>query len=186
MGQCQHRHEDCYHEVPARSPTSREHPVRKIVFKIRSHDQGYSPDPAFKHTFHRSWTWFEAGLERPNPETKEMESIHPQKHNSPESEESEGSYNHSLHPSPAYTIQRNRTATRENDGFDIDYVVEWSWNDDLDPTTIDDQGRGAQTGNGEFVRNLRIGDVISVWGHARFMAWANHVQSVEARVYWAV
>lgn len=39
-------------------------PVRKIVFTIRSKDQGWGGDRASRHTFGGSWTWFEAGLEK--------------------------------------------------------------------------------------------------------------------------
>lgn len=37
-------------------------PVRKIVFNITSHDQGWSSETG--GLYENSWTWFEAGLER--------------------------------------------------------------------------------------------------------------------------
>lgn len=40
------------------------HPVRKIVFSIRSKDQGWVTNARHKGTFTGAWTWFEAGLER--------------------------------------------------------------------------------------------------------------------------
>lgn len=42
------------------------HPVRKIVFTIKSKDQGWVGGQAIKHkgTYKASWSWFEAGLER--------------------------------------------------------------------------------------------------------------------------
>lgn len=68
--------------------------------------------------------------------------------------------------------------------------VEWSWDDDIDPESLEadtlvEAGRGAGTGNGEFVRNLKLGDMITVWGRARFPAWTNNIQRVEVKVYWA-
>jgi hypothetical protein len=39
-------------------------PCRKIVFTIRSHDQGWGGDPQNKGTYKGSYTWFDAGLER--------------------------------------------------------------------------------------------------------------------------
>jgi hypothetical protein len=40
-------------------------PVRKIVFTIRSRDQGWtSRQDSHENTFEGSWTWFEAGLEK--------------------------------------------------------------------------------------------------------------------------
>lgn len=41
-----------------------EHPCRKIVFTIRSHDQGWGGDPRHQGTYEGSWTWFDAGLEK--------------------------------------------------------------------------------------------------------------------------
>ena len=40
------------------------HPCRRIVFTIRSHDQGWGGDPGDAGTYNGSWTWFEVGLER--------------------------------------------------------------------------------------------------------------------------
>ena len=47
-------------------------------------------------------------------------------------------------------------------------------------------GRGTGTGNGRFVRDLKLGDVITVWAKARFPAWVNYVESVMVDVYWAL
>lgn len=38
-------------------------PVRKIVFKILAHDQGWGGEGG-DNEYDNSWTWFEAGLER--------------------------------------------------------------------------------------------------------------------------
>lgn len=49
----------------ANYPTPRlMHPCRKIVFSIRSHDQGWGGGHDNQDTYRSSWTWFEAGLER--------------------------------------------------------------------------------------------------------------------------
>lgn len=42
------------------------HPVRKIVFTIESRDQGWGGGDS-RGSYHGSWTWFEAGLERFDP-----------------------------------------------------------------------------------------------------------------------
>lgn len=42
------------------------HPVRKVVFTIQSHDQGWATGER-NRGYHNSWTWFEAGLERFDP-----------------------------------------------------------------------------------------------------------------------
>jgi hypothetical protein len=41
-----------------------EFPCRKIVFTIKSHDQGWGGGPGQRGTYHGSSTWFDIGLER--------------------------------------------------------------------------------------------------------------------------
>jgi hypothetical protein len=41
-----------------------EHPCRKIVFTIRSHDQGWGGENTDHGSYRSSWTWFDAGLEK--------------------------------------------------------------------------------------------------------------------------
>lgn len=87
--------------------------------------------------------------------------------------------------SPQYTIQYNKTATRTP----TTHIIVWSWTDDIDPPTpqqLREIGRGEETGTGEFVRNLKLGDVVTVWAKSRFGGWANHVDAVKVDVYWAL
>ena len=44
--------------------TTRGATCRKIVFTIRSHDQGWGGSAADKGTYRGSFTWFDVGLER--------------------------------------------------------------------------------------------------------------------------
>lgn len=82
-----------------------------------------------------------------------------------------------------------------------EHHVVWSYTDDIIYPNSDDSdesidirvvsqledcGRGKATGDGEFVRNLKLGDIVTVWAKARFPGWANHVESVKVDVYWAV
>lgn len=104
-----------------------------------------------------------------------------------EAGEDEYEYNHSLLPEPQWTIQRNLTAHGEIK----EHTVVWSASDDVAPDSIDardleDKGRGSMTGDGSFVRGLEVGDVLTVWGKARFPGWANHVDYLKMEVYWAV
>lgn len=69
--------------------------------------------------------------------------------------------------------------------------VEWSWKDNIDPESdeayqLGKNGRGPATADGSFLRHLRLGDMVTVWEHARFPGWVNSVQKVEVRVYWAL
>lgn len=199
------------------------HPVRKIVFTIKSKDQGWVGGQSIQHktTYKSSWTWFEAGLERFDSK-QHCECIAPRtssfarlmtagdkncvsdlRYNSstapapdlplcslrsviPQTEagekEGERKYVHKLAANPQHEIQRNRLATREWQEKEI----VWSWTDDLDEDALDEEGRGRRTGNGEFVRSLKLGDIVSIWGKARFHGWMNNVQKVKIDVYWAV
>lgn len=93
---------------------------------------------------------------------------------------------HTLNPNPDWTIQCNKTATRQW----TTHKVVWACDDDLNnPKTAEElriMGRGQGTGTGAFVRNLKLGDVVTVWAKARFGGWANHVQDVRMDVYWAL
>lgn len=71
------------------------------------------------------------------------------------------------------------------------HVVTWSYLDDTvsdsdDGMKLETEGRGRGTGDGSFVRDLRLGDVVTMWGKARFPAWVNHVEKVKIDIYWAV
>ncbi|KAI1506045.1 hypothetical protein F5X99DRAFT_366963 [Biscogniauxia marginata] len=185
-----------------------EHPARRIVFDITSHDQGHGGVPEDRYTYHHSFTWFDAGLDR-----FDMKNECPQDCKDREDSESAGTpsdtpsdiptcairpvwpplkenaagYHHELYSPADRVIQRNKLA----DGAWQHHHVEWSWSDDIDPEStagqeLDDAGRGTATGNGEFVRNLKLGDMITIWGRARFGAWANHIEALKVQVYWAV
>ncbi|KAI0835494.1 hypothetical protein F5Y06DRAFT_276447 [Hypoxylon sp. FL0890] len=185
-----------------------EHPVRKVVFDIVSCDQGWSSDRQNHGTYRGSFTWFDAGLERfdknnecapecPDRQTSDSSSkdtdiptcairpvwprVVPNEGGTPGTR-----YQHNLLPDPEHLIQRNKHAEKSFQH----HHVEWSWDDDVGPNslaaeTLDEMGRGTGTGNGEFVRNLRYGDMITVWARSRFPAWSNNVQRCEIKVYWA-
>jgi len=73
-----------------------------------------------------------------------------------------------------------------------EHVVVWRWTDDVGaaspaaPEQLTGKGRGQATGDGEFVRNLKLGDVVTVWAKSRFPGWVNHVESVKVEVFWAM
>ncbi|KAI1104025.1 hypothetical protein F4804DRAFT_308418 [Jackrogersella minutella] len=226
-----------------------EHPFRKVVFDIVSHDQGWSSDHPNQGTFRGSCTWFDAGLDRFDAENEcEQEcsdrygplyheetpdDVGKATHDSeakgdfdeatdsrddatdhkddvtdheredmiptcairpiwPEPADNQGSpynvrYHHELLPNPRHLIQRNKHASSTFHH----HHIEWSCNDDIDPDSpeadeLEEAGRGKGTGNGEFVRNLKFGDMVTVWGHARFPGWRNDVSKVQIKVYWAL
>ncbi|KAL2062269.1 hypothetical protein VTL71DRAFT_6535 [Oculimacula yallundae] len=192
-----------------------ESPCRKIVFTIVSHDQGWGGASEHKGTFKGSFTWFDVGKERIHvshdksaidleqkpgafPTTLPLQS-------SPESTEektpmactvetlspstnpnSQDRFEHPLLPT-LECLQKNRTSTRKAE----EYKIEWSCHDAVDPDSLDgkaleEQGRGRNTANGRFVRDMRVGDVVTVWGKARFPGWVNMIEMVKIDVFWAV
>ncbi|KAK4649063.1 uncharacterized protein QC761_115700 [Podospora bellae-mahoneyi] len=206
----------------AKSPvTLLAQPCRRIVFIIRSKDQGWGGEYHNQNTYNGSWTWFEAGLERwckgqipdppqpceshedpvqkpvrddddndddkqPSMNLEDLATVIPEVVVDPQSNEFK--FNHPLLPRENVKIQCNKLTKREY----ITHVVEWNHDDDVDPEDevaakkLHDVGRGEQTGNGEFVRNMRIGDVVTVWGKTRFGGWINNISSVKVEVYWSV
>ncbi|KAL0937483.1 uncharacterized protein CTRU02_207214 [Colletotrichum truncatum] len=199
------------------------HPVRKIVFKFRSRDQGWGGSYDDQGTYHGSWTWFEAGLEKFDKDRKcdgsckQSASKQPSDSEPPNSTNSDPSnsdpeaanlctcglqsvypplvaspdgklaYHHHVKPLENLKIQANKTATREF----LNHEVIWSWTDNIHPEStegdhLEEIGRGRGTGSGRFVRSLKLGDVVTVWGKARFGGWCNHVESVKVEIYWAI
>jgi hypothetical protein len=95
-------------------------------------------------------------------------------------------FSHPLMPDNDF-IQKNLTATKDSQ----ENIIEWRYDDDTDPESLDaqeldNQGRGTASKTGEYIRNLKIGDVITVWAKARFAMWVNTIEEVKIDIYWAV
>jgi len=184
------------------------HPCRRIIFTIRSHDQGFGGDLGAQGTHNSSWTWFEAGLERwckTSPAQTSPAGPPPQQEQHPsltldslctvypevkwDAAAENYAFEHPLHAREDLKVQCNVVAEREAQ----EYRVAWSYTDDVDPerdveagVKLAQQGRGKATGNGKFVRDLRLGDVVTLWAKARFPSWANFIESAKVEVYYAV
>lgn len=187
-------------------------PCRRIVFTLRSRDQGWSSSPGDHGTYNGSWSWFEAGLER-WCKTSPAQTSSPEQTGQTEQQpqipslklddlctvipevEWEGQvqkayiFKHHLHPREDLKVQCNLTAEKEV----LEHRVVWSYTDDVDPerdveaaVKLQREGRGKATGNGEFVRDLKLGDVVTLWSKARFPSWANFVESARIDVYYAI
>jgi hypothetical protein len=193
-----------------------DHPCRKVVFTIKSKDQGWADRRELCGTYKGSYTWFDVGLEKlqaidTNKCTPEIqipqgfvEQIHLESGDSsskaamsiycdihtiqPRVKEERGSYIFDRPSEPTGNrLQSNRTGTREVK----EHVITWAHDDCIDPLSsegdqLEQDGRGRHTGNGNFVRNLRVGDIITIWARARFPGWTNEVKAVKIDVYWAV
>jgi hypothetical protein len=94
---------------------------------------------------------------------------------------------HDLLPNPTMTIQKNVVASDKT----REHKVSWVYTDNVMPDSLDaieleKQGRGKESANGNFVRNMKRGDVVTFWAKARFAGWTNAVKEVKMDVYWAV
>lgn len=100
--------------------------------------------------------------------------------------ESQFEFHHPLNPSGT-ALQKNVTGSRNTK----EHVITLSCFDNINPESVDAKnleaiGRGRETGTGDIVRNLQIGDVVTVWAKARYSQWINHVEEVKIDIYWAV
>ncbi|RFU78511.1 hypothetical protein TARUN_3758 [Trichoderma arundinaceum] len=182
-----------------RNASTHSQPARKVVFRFRSHDQGWTTDER-TGPFITAKTWFDAGIERFDaghtcgqcadmrqlPVCK-LRSIEPQIKKVIHHDEGH-EYQYSTTPwRGPREIQRNKMASSEW----ADYEVTWTcWDvvpsNSAEAQRLMEQGKGKMDGDGQFVRNLRLGDIITVWGRAMHRGWVNTVQSVQIDVYWAI
>lgn len=224
--------------------TRREFPCRKIVFTLKSHDQGWGGTAQDRGTYNGSFTWFDVGKERLSlyAQKENVQSYNEPSNSSlygpqtisapivsqlleaylssnfftrsseeliyyavkqtviPEVEIDSNTtlptpddpprtvkkFKHPLLPDQN-VLQKNVTSQRSTKT----HTIVWSWDDHIDPESaaanrLVEQGRGSATANGDFVRNLRAGDIVTVWGKARFPGWINHITEVKIDTYWAM
>ncbi|KAK5988401.1 hypothetical protein PT974_12555 [Cladobotryum mycophilum] len=180
-------------------------PARKVVFSMKSQDQGWASSSDTT-----SWTWFEAGLEKFDAEhvcndscSDEARNSHPGTHDPPlslcslrplqpeikrnDNAQGEYKYDFPIEHHSQWEIKRNK---RTEDRWRT-HVITWSYLDNVNAESeegqrLEEQGRGRDTGDGSFVRGLKFGDVVTLWGKARFPGWTNRVSSARIDVYWAV
>lgn len=205
-----------------RNTSIHSNPVRKIVFRIRSHDQGWTTDER-TGPFIDAKTWFEVGLEKFDasheckfnfsramgtrrhldvlmslqtgercPDIKKLpicklRVVEPKPKYSVNHNGVLGyHYDHSPWKGPR-EIMRNKVASREW----TTYEVTWTCWDVVAPGSKEaqqamEEGKGQLDGDGRFVRNLKLGDVVTVWGRAMHRGWVNVVDTVEINIYWAL
>jgi hypothetical protein len=140
------------------------------MFSISSQDQGWGGSSDHHGTYAHSYTWFDAVREPWYPPDRQpLEPAHP------------------LLPQPN-TLQCNALAF----GGPITHEITWSYLDSLDADSdrarqlAESSGRGRETMNGEFVRQMKVGDSVALWAKARFPGWENNVHNAEVKVFWAV
>lgn len=200
--------------------------MRKVVFRIRSHDQGWTTDER-SGPFIAAKTWFDVGIERFDADHSceiiysnyksigvskgfsnievtnylfagercaderqlslcKLRPIEPQINSKKINGEIIHEYAH-VDEFSRWEIQRNKVA----EPAWIDYEITWTCKDVVSPKSpaaqrLTEEGKGQMDGDGQFVRSLELGDVITIWGKARDRAWVNSVESAQIDIYWAI
>ncbi|KAJ5286844.1 hypothetical protein N7478_002530 [Penicillium angulare] len=174
---------------PKQLPHRGSHPCRKIVFHLSSHDQG-SSGSFNEEMYSASWTWFDIEVIRGahkrnmyvNGEEQELledERGHVRRHFEPNDE--------LLLPRQT-KLQVNGKHVRKLQNN----TIVWHYLDDIQYDSHEaheierTKGRGQSTLDGQYVRDLEVGDSIALWARARFPGWTNHVYRARVRVFWAV
>ncbi|KAL6872871.1 hypothetical protein J3F83DRAFT_759972 [Trichoderma novae-zelandiae] len=189
-----------YFQNLIRNTSTKPHPVRKIVFRIVSHDQGWTTDDNSPGPFIVAKSWFDAGIERFDAshsceECTDMRTLPLCKLRPIEpaiekvtADDGASGYRYVYTPwRGPREIQRNAMAVRHS----TTHVTSWTCWDVYGPDSDEARekmadGKGRMNGDGSFVRSLRLGDVVTVWGRAMHRGWENVVESVEIEVYWAL
>ncbi|KAF3937172.1 hypothetical protein ABW19_dt0201353 [Dactylella cylindrospora] len=176
--------------------------VRKLVFKIRSKDQGWSSYPRDKGTYRGSWSWLEVELWRKfdstgstdtsgESSTGNQQQEQQQQQPLPQLSEEEKKQNPGMYRVTTCLLQRNKHAVSDY----TDHEIVWDWKvDELDdeveekwePGCVDTWQKGGRIDNGKFVRELRGGDELRVVMRALFPGWRCSVESCEIECWWAV
>ncbi|KAK6500806.1 hypothetical protein TWF506_003569 [Arthrobotrys conoides] len=147
--------------------------VRKIAFRLRCRDQGWSSHPEVEGTYHwgRSridveiWRKCEPGVERGDGGGEE---------------EGAGGGIYKVCES---LLQRNKVAVKDV----LEYDVSWRWDEDKpedDTDEVDEIGRHKR--NGQFVRELRGGDEIRIVLKAFYSWWECRMLRCEVECWWAI
>lgn len=171
------------------STTTLSHPCRKIVFQLWSNDQGWGGERS-NGPYKASYTWFDVGIEKAQTSIFTNNTV------------DWPAYLLFKEEVDAFPIQRDVTkpflpsdTTLQKNAMAIKYTtkhaVVWHFLDSFDKESAvaieaGKLGRGPGTLDGKFVRNMQVGDCITLWARARFPGWENCVKKAKITVYWAV
>ncbi|KAG1754645.1 hypothetical protein EDB19DRAFT_1844684 [Suillus lakei] len=162
-------------ELEWAAPT-RAKPFRKIEFQLWSHDQGWGGEHGCQGTYNGAYSWFDASVERLDSTSCITGSF----------EFTQKDVKRPFIPSPS-TLQKNIVAERQT----THHIVTWTDLDNIkegSPEAIEaeNRGQGWKSYDGSFVRDLQVGDCITLWMRARFPGWSNDAVKAKITVFWAV
>lgn len=167
-------------------------PFRKIEFQLWSHDQGWGGENGCRGTYNCAYSWFDASMERLQSTSYFTGSVEwPSSLLFTAVDASNLTFaqqdvNKPLLPSPS-TVQKNIVAKRQT----THHIVTWTDLDDVkegSPEAIaaENRGQGWKSYDGSFVRDLQVGDCITLWMKARYPGWSNEAVKAKITVFWAV
>jgi hypothetical protein len=182
-------------ELEQAAPT-RAKPFRKVEFQLWSHDQGWGGEHGCRGTYNGAYSWFDASVERLEStsyftESKEWPSsllfATVDAPNLPDDVTFfQKDAKRPFLPS-ASTLQKNIVAEEQT----THHTITWTDLDDVkegSPEAIaaQNRGQGWKSYDGSFVRDLQVGDCITLWMRARFPGWSNNAVKAKITVFWAV
>jgi hypothetical protein len=93
-----------------------------------------------------------------------------------------------IDPDAQLGLQRNVHADRDTYHHTITWYYSDGTADDPRPPMIGDEAEpeGANLQGGGFVRDLRVGDCVTIWAKAQYPNWANTIERAQIDVYWAI
>ncbi|KAF9555116.1 hypothetical protein CPC08DRAFT_145891 [Agrocybe pediades] len=175
--------------------------IRRVNFRIASHDQGWGGESNLPSEYLGSYTWFEAAIVRDFkanagvPFVKETLKFRGKDRAllSNEDEETKtysnefGQLTTVKNPNgtdkDVWHIQRNVRASASEKVHEIFWTDEEPEEGVNELEVIDSTGAGVGAG---FVRSLKPSDRIAVIGRAQYDAWVNHVKAVDVEVFYSV
>ncbi|EDR04268.1 uncharacterized protein LACBIDRAFT_330767 [Laccaria bicolor S238N-H82] len=178
--------------------------VKKVVFRIWSHDQGWGAEPNEPHltgpkilliivqygsltpvftAYEGSFTWFEAAI-CPSEELKPGRPLWEIEY--PVSADVADPLTLAPRKAGEWKIWHLQSNVRASPYEALHEIVWTDRDDDSQPATswnLKKTGSGAGTG---FVRSIQPRDVIAVVARARFPGWANYVRRVEVEMFYTI
>ncbi|KAG2158225.1 uncharacterized protein EDB93DRAFT_1246076 [Suillus bovinus] len=178
------------------APPTRAKPFRMIEFQLWSHDQGWGGDHDCQGTYNGAYSWFDASVERLDSMSYFTRSIEwPSSLLFTAADAQRLTDNVTFIQKdikqpflpPPSTLQKNIVAERQT----THHVITWTDLDDVkegSPEAIaaGNRGQGWKSYDGSFIRDLQVGDCITLWMRARFPGWKNEAMKAKITVFWAV
>ncbi|KAF8964468.1 hypothetical protein BDZ97DRAFT_1815245 [Flammula alnicola] len=167
--------------------------IKKVCFRITSHDQGWCIDNNFPGKYQGSWTWFEAAIvrdfieDRDIIDTEDLQTRIQGALNARMRNEDTGvvTAKNANEGSDVWHIQTNIRACRHS----VTHEVAWTSDTNERDSDADEKevfcATGSKLGRG-FVRSLEMSDRVAVIARAKYPGWSNHIGSVDLEIYYSV